>query len=354
MLAIIVWTGGAAQQMNWTRLADDTIYYANEYLPDHFLVTSGGPGQTWNFRSLRAPYALSRRVIVNSERDNITYASLVNGKASDAILSVSGKTSQIVQVIEDSPLCSGRLNYTLTPAKKPFFNGIYGSSYAYRGKMVTVFGWPRDFNCKWKPSVLPDSIRITYDVTEGIVVDAEGTLYLPTEVNSVYRQHITEKRTIKVEARSGSGWQNVTSSIPGLPLITYREIYRFVDSGSGLELAEVEIRDGDRPIRIEFKTHPMITRIFPEEPSRPDIFAYPNPSYDIVRFQMSDLLYGKYKLKIFNILGVGIKSTDLEVDDPRETISVDLSDLQRGTYLFRLEDSLGRTIKTKRVVLIQS
>ncbi len=354
LLAIMVWTGLSAQQMNWSRLADDTIYYANEYLPDHFMVTTGGPGQTWNFRSLRAPYALSRRVIVNGERDHVTYASLVNGKESDAILTVSGKSSMIVQVIEDNPICTGRLNYTLTPAKKPFFNGIYGGSYSYRGKMYTVFGWPRDFNCKWKPSVLPDSIRITYDVTEDIVVDAEGTLYLPTEVNNVYRQHITEKRTIKVESKTGSRWQNVTSSIAGLPLITYQEIYRFVDSNTGLQLADVEIRDGNDPIRIEFKTHPLITRIFPEEPSRPDIFAYPNPSFDVVRFQMSDLLYGKYKLKIFNILGVGIKSIDVEVDDPRETISTDLSDLQRGTYLFRLEDSFGRTVKTKRVVLTQS
>nr|MDQ3016362.1 T9SS type A sorting domain-containing protein [Bacteroidota bacterium] len=343
-----------AQQMHWSRLADDTIYYANEYLPDRLMVTATGPGQIWDFRSLRAPYALSRRVIVTGEHDKQTYASLINGKQSDAILAVAGKTSTIVQVIEDNPLCTGRLNYTLTPAKKPFFNAILGGNYIYRGKMTTVFAWPRDINCNWKPSTLPDSVRITYDIVEEIIVDGEGTLYLPTEVNNAYRQHVAEKRTIRIEAKIAQRWLDMTSRIPGLPLITYTEILRFVESATGLLLADVEIRDGRKPVRIEFKTHPLITRIFPEEPSRPDIFAYPNPSFDIVRFQMSDLLYGKYKLKIFNILGVGVKSLEVEVDDSRETVSVDLSEMQRGTYLFRLEDSLGRTIKTKRVVLIQS
>ena len=96
-----------------------------------------------------------------------------------------------------------------------------------------------------------------------------------------------------------------------------------------------------------------MTRIISSEPNRPDIFAYPNPSFDVVRFQLSDLLYGKYKLKIFNILGVPVKEIDIDVDDPRETISLDLGDLQRGTYLYRLQDAFGRTVKTKRIVLIQ-
>lgn len=352
LLLILLCSLAGAQQMNWSRLAEDTIYYGNEYLPDPFLVNIPGPGQTWDFRSLRAPYAISRRIVVTGERDKTTYASLINGKQSDAILTINGKNSAMVQVIEDNPICNGRLNYQLSPSKKPFYTSLYGGQNSYRGKMVTVFAWPRDMNCKWKPSTLPDSLRISYDVVEDIHVDAEGTLYLPTEVNSVYRQRIHEKRTIKVEAKNGSRWHDVTSQIPGLALITYNELLRFVSTDSGLMLAEVELKDGSQPIRIEFKTHPLITRIFPEEPSRPDIFAYPNPSFDVVRFQMSDLLYGKYKLKIFNILGVPVKSMDLDVDDPRETVSMDLSDLQRGTYLYRVEDSFGRTIKTKRVVLI--
>lgn len=344
----------SAQQMKWTELAQDTVYYANEYLPDGLMVTPPGPGQVWDFRSLKAPYALSRRVVVTGERDKVIYASLVNGKQTDAILQLSGNSVQIVQLIEDNPICPGnKLLYSLTPAFKPFFEGGLGETYEYHGKMQSVFAWPHDLNCTWVPAQLPDSCRVTYSLSYDIDVDGDGTLYLPTEVNDVFRQHILEKRTLKVETKRGYSWKDVTAQIPTLKTITYKEILRFVSSDTGLEWADIEIKDNYQPVRIEFKTFPLVTRIFSEKPSRPDIFAYPNPTFDVVRFQMSDLLYGRYKLKIFNILGVPVKETDVVVDDPKKTIAVDLGDLQRGTYLYRLQDGFGRTIKTKRIVLIQ-
>lgn len=353
-ISLSIWTCLSAQQMKWTELAEDTVYYANEYLPDDLMVTPPGPGQVWDFRSLKAPYALSRRIVVTGERDKITYASLINGKQTDAILQLSGNTAQIIQLIEDNPICPGnRLVYSLTPALKPFFEGGLGDTYDYHGKMQTVYAWPHDVNCTWTPAQIPDSCRITYTLSYDIDVDGDGTLYLPTEVNDVFRQHILEKRTLKVETKKGYAWKDITSQIPSLKTITYKEILRFVSSDTGLEWADIEIKDNYQPVRIEFKTYPLVTRIFSEKPSRPDIFAYPNPTFDFVRFQLSDLLYGRYKLKIFNILGVPVKETDVVVDDPKKTIAMDLGDLQRGTYLYRLQDSFGRTIRTKRIVLIQ-
>ncbi|HUR31389.1 MAG TPA: T9SS type A sorting domain-containing protein [Saprospiraceae bacterium] len=343
-----------AQQMHWSRLAEDTIYYANEYLPDRITLTPPGPGQIWDFRSLRAPYAISRRISISGDKENGSFGQLFNGKQPEATLKFNGHASQIVQVIEDNPVCrSRRLTFTMLPAKKTFFHGILGASQTYKGKMQAVFSWPRDINCQWTPAEMPDSCRITYLLEESIVVDGEGTLYMPTEVGAVYRQHVNEKRTLKVETKRGSTWRDVTSQVPGLQLIEYKELMRFVSSETGIMMADVEIKEDYNPIRVEFKTHPLVTRILSSEPSRPDIFAYPNPSFDIVRFRMSDLLYGKYKLKIFNILGVPVKEIEIDVDDPRKTISLDLGDLQRGTYLYRLQDAFGRTIKTKRVVLIQ-
>ena len=343
-----------AQHMDWTELAEDTVYYANEYLPDDLMVTPPGPAQVWDFRSLRAPYAISRRIVVTGNKNKVTYANLVNGKQAEAVLQLSDDEASIVQIIEDNPLCSGgKLVYSMAPALKPFFNGEMGDEFTYRGRMQAVFAWPRDVVCLLRPAQLPDSCRITYTISLEIVVDGEGTLYLPTEVSTVYRQHIREKRTAKVETKRGNLWSDITSKVPSVKLVTYTELLRFVSTNSGLELVEIEVKDNLRPTRVEFKTYPLITRVFAEEPSRPDIFAYPNPSFDIVRFQMRDLLYGRYKLKIFNILGVQVKENEIEVDDSRETISIDLGDLHRGTYLFRVEDSFGRIIRTKRIVLIQ-
>lgn len=344
-----------AQQMNWARLAEDTIYYAKEYLPDQFLITFSGPAQTWDFRSLKAPYAISSKIVVSGERDGKTYASLVNGQQTEALLMLSGKASQVIEKMESNPVCGGgRLSFTLSPAYKPFFTGVLGEHYTYRGRMSSVFAWPRNITCAWTPPQLPDSCRVTYTIHEETVVDGEGLLYLPTEVMSALRQKVVIKRATQVEVKYGLTWRDVTTQVPGVRLITNTELIRFVSSASGLKLVEIEVEDGIRPVSVEFKTHPLITRVFTEEPVRPDIFAYPNPSYDIVRFQLSDLVAGKYKLRIFNILGVPVKEVDIDVEGSRKTIAVDLSEMQRGTYLYRLQDHVGRTIKTKRVALIQS
>jgi hypothetical protein len=344
-----------AQQMNWNRFAEDTLYYGKDYLPDQRHVTLLGPAQTWDFRSLKAPYALSRRIIISGEKEGTVYGNLVNGKQTDAIMLLNGKSTQVVQAVATNPVCPGnRLTYNLAPAYKPFFTGVLGEQYTYRGKMTTVFAWPRNIACSWVPPQLPDSCRITWTIEETTVVDAEGTLYLPTEVAQVYRQKVEVKRAPRIETRTGLLWRDVTSLVPGIRLISNVSFIRFVAASSGIQLVEIELNDVEEPVSIEFKTHPLVTRVFSEEPSKPDIFAYPNPSYDVVRFQLSDLPLGMYKLRIFNILGVPVKDVDIEVDDRRETIAVDLNEMQRGTYLFRLQDKAGRTIKTKRVVLIES
>ena len=59
----ICWLVPTAQQMNWTMLAEDTLYYAKDYLPDHRVVSMSGPAQVWDLRTLKAPYA----------RDNIVF-----------------------------------------------------------------------------------------------------------------------------------------------------------------------------------------------------------------------------------------------------------------------------------------
>jgi hypothetical protein len=354
-LAVISQANLAAQQMNWSLLAEDTIYYGKDFLPDQHLGMFTGPAQIWDFRSLKAPYSISRRIIMSGERDNKTYANLVNGKQSDAIMLVSGRSSQVLQSIEQNPLCPGsRLTYNVVPSYKPFFHGVMGESNAYKGKFVSVFPWPRHLSCQWTPPQIPDSCRLTITMSEDIVVDGEGTLYLPTEVLQAYRQKVTVKKAYRVEVLYGLTWRDVTTQVPGIRLITNQEWIRFVTASTGLPVAEIELDPYDKPLSVEFKTHPLLTRVVEEEPSKPDIFAYPNPSYDIVRFQLTELNAGMYHLKIYNILGVQVREIKIEVDHCRETVAVDMSDLQRGTYLFRLQDKAGRTIKTKRVALIAS
>lgn len=353
---LLTWVCGMsfAQQMHWLRLAEDTAYYGRDYLPEGINVTATGPAQSWNFRSLKAPYSLARRIAVSSEREGLTYANLIHGNATEAILKVKGKQSEVIQIMDDNPVCpDSKLTFTLTPALRPFFNGVLGEQFLYRGRMSAVFPWPRHLTCAWSPSPLPDSCRVTYVYTEEAIVDGEGIIYLPTESNQAFRQRVEIRKAIQVEVRYGNVWKDVTQSVPGIRLLTTHSLLRYVSSTTGMMLAEIELSDGMIPHSVLFKTHPMLTRVFAEEPVKSDVFAYPNPSYDIVRFQLHDLPHGSYTLKIFNIVGVPLREMTFNVDHPRKTVAMDLSDLQRGTYLYRLQDRHGRTIKTKRILLIQ-
>ncbi len=96
----ICWLVSTAQQMNWTMLAEDTLYYAKDYLPDHRVVSMSGPAQVWDLRTLKAPYALSRRIIQSGEREGKAYANLVNGKQTDMIMRLTGKLTEVIQVID--------------------------------------------------------------------------------------------------------------------------------------------------------------------------------------------------------------------------------------------------------------
>jgi len=344
---------GMAQHMPWSRLAEDTVYYAREYFPERVSVAGTGPGQQWNLRFLKAPFAIRTRIMPIGDRDNKSFGFLQTGKETEAVLELLPQQALGIQQISDNPFCPNmRLTFTQQPAHRLFFMGVLGATDSYKGRLTATFAWPRDSNCRWRPDQLPDSCRITVTFHEDIVVDASGTLFLPTESARVLHQRVTRRLAYNIMTLDHGLWKDISTTVPGFRLYRQEERIRFVDAISGLLLAEAEMADNGHIESIRFKTHPLITRILSDEPGDPDILAYPNPSYGQVRFQLRDLTPGQYRLKIFNILGVPVREMEVPVDHPRETISLDLDDLQRGTYLYRLQDTGGRTLRTKKLVLI--
>lgn len=345
----------SAQYMPWSRLAEDTVYYAREYFPEGLAMSSSGPGQVWDFRYLKAPFAVSYRVNPMGQRDDKAYGYLQSGTQTIAVLDLRDPQALQTQSVETNPFCpSMLLTYDLQPARRMFYVGVLGESDAFKGRKSVTFAWPRDLACAWLPTPLPDSCRITVSMQEDILVDASGTLHLPTTSMTVLRQLMVTRSAMRVENLVQGRWKDVTPTVPGLRLLRENLRMRFVDAQSGMLMAEAELGDKNQIISMMFMTHPLVTRILPEEPSKPDILAYPNPSYGPMRFQLRDFANGHYQLRIFNILGVPVRDVEVWVDHPRETVSVDLSELQRGTYIYRLQDSSGKALRTKKIVLIST
>ena len=83
-----------------------------------------------------------------------------------------------------------------------------------------------------------------------------------------------------------------------------------------------------------------------------DVFAYPNPAIEEVRFEFLNLKTGDYRLAIYNILGIEIWHEHYAISNDR-TAKVDLASFRKGTYLYSLLDEKGKTITTKRLIILR-
>ena len=86
--------------------------------------------------------------------------------------------------------------------------------------------------------------------------------------------------------------------------------------------------------------------------TQPDVYAYPNPAINDVRFEFSNLPPAKYKLKVFNILGMTLMEEDYQLSGFK-TVKWDVSKLRKGTYLYSLVNNEGKTIATRRLMVIR-
>lgn len=86
-------------------------------------------------------------------------------------------------------------------------------------------------------------------------------------------------------------------------------------------------------------------------PTTNHFIVYPNPTYDFVKFQFEGFPPETYTIRITNILGKLVDQFDIDLDhDDAWTFS--LVGYRKGTYLYSVTDSFGRTITTRRLIVL--
>ncbi|MEM9823095.1 MAG: T9SS type A sorting domain-containing protein [Bacteroidota bacterium] len=224
------------------------------------------------------------------------------------------------------------------------------------------------FSAEFLPSELLDSLLITPDsvrvrvASERLdVVDAWGNLTLPGGNSyEVLREKRTEERETRLDAKVGIGpfatWIDVTDFLGFLDFLgrdTVTEYHFYANDIKEPIVRAVVTNDGsDTPLFVEYKTQDIISNVNYVNTGRSDVVAYPNPAIDQVRFDFMNLNSGNYTLKIFNILGVEIMSDTFAISNNR-TVQKDIGYLSKGTYLYSLVDFRGKTLSTKRLVIIR-
>lgn len=356
LVLFLTFTGHSmAQSDEGIRLfkAGDTVFVAEDRLPENPRLYRANASGFWNFRNLQAPY--SKQLKVSENRDasiagNIELSGLDNVRY---ILQEEGGDLWItgMKLKLDGQPVSGRSD----PAIPYRINGVSpGDSKEFSG--TVVFEYPLDLVAALpdKNLAFADSLRSIVEWTVSIESDQKGELELESGLFKTLRQSVQTKSDVHHEAKRNGEWQVVQTDL-GLKLpspLTNGLSYHFWSADMVEPLAIVFVDDQGDATNVRFRASEYSSRrVVEEAPDYPDIIAHPNPTFGFVRFDLSNLSPGQYFIEVYNIIGVKLKSFPVQVDR-QLTFPQDLSDLRRGTYIYRLVDFDQKTIRSKRLVII--
>lgn len=205
----------------------------------------------------------------------------------------------------------------------------------------------------------PDSLRIRVMVDRTDLIDAWGTIKIPgNKEYEVIRRKRVELSETRLDIKLGIfPWVDVTDQLGDMGFfggIDTLVTYTFISNDAKENIAVFDL-DGDEEFIFgaDFKFEQGgPNSISTTQNGDPGVFAYPNPAINEVKFDFRNLENGTYQLKIFNILGLEALNEEVYVSG-NKTIKSDISRLKKGTYLYSLIDDSGKTISTKRLIVVR-
>ena len=112
-------------------------------------------------------------------------------------------------------------------------------------------------------------------------------------------------------------------------------------------------QDQSSPVSVTFKAEDILSNLVQTtDRLQPGVLAFPNPAMVHTNFQFVRLKPGKYRLVIYNLVGSEVWHRDYQISGP-VTERVNISNLKKGTYLYALKDQRGRTLITRRLIVVR-
>jgi len=335
----------------------DTLYRAEDRLPSNPRLIHSNLQDYWDFTGLMAPYvheihirALSSAPVKDKE---VVHCRLSNADGFDYKIVIEDENMWIsgIQVKHDQNVIEGEYSQYL-PLRVN--TSVVSSEGTYSGKIV--FNLTTDMVAALKDAelALADSIRLIVDWNYRFSNDQTGQLQMESGLYDVVRQELMKTVNVQTEIKHGGTWKVTPKPLSVvLPMELHSgTIFSFWSDEYPDALAVVETDELENAISVSFRARKQLgRRVIQSAPSQPDIFVHPNPSFGIVRFDLVNLPLGSYQLEIYNILGVRLRSFSLDVDGSM-SYPLNLSDLKKGTYIYRLVDSYQKTLRSKRIVII--
>lgn len=204
-----------------------------------------------------------------------------------------------------------------------------------------------------------DSIRITTINTRTDLVDAYGTLTIDGKTWDVLRETRNESIFIRVEFLTGVlGFVDVTGQIESLipavaPFvgqqpITVTSYYWSPGVKEPIAVVEVDEETGMKT-SMTYKRKQAIVSTGGPGLQQARIRVFPNPAINLATFEIEGLERGTYELTLNNILGGRMEQRSFSPIGNQTRISLDVSRLPAGIYLYNLRNERGRTITTRKL-----
>ena len=342
----------------------DTLYTAVDNLPSDILITPPGEDQRWDFSVLQSPF--TRRTVVRNPRtgngaESFPDASLmmIQNDGAEAYFKKENGTLLLLGSSGADPLGLGTqiLTRYQPPTPERHTPLRYLDTRQSESGVTLAFATddlPRQI-LEQLP-ITPDSLRVSIQSERFDIVDAWGKIIIPGGIYDVLREKRIEIRHASLEAKLGLlPWQDITGLVPGidqLGTLTF-VTYRYLSNEAKEPIAVILLDENETSVlRAEYKSNDLTTDVQNIASLIPGVYAFPNPAIVNVRFEFSNLQAGYYTLTIYNILGVEVWR-DTYFINGNHIEKVNISSLRKGTYLYSLTDKRGKTLTTKRLMVVK-
>ncbi len=348
--------------------AGDTLKTVFDGMPTNIVInpTGGAIGATWDFSGLQG--VLTEQVFRPASEangaDQFPNADLFSGfgLAGENFYKITPNTFELIGYEGPDPANFGlNLSVPITPAlierRAPLeFTDTYSADGAI---LIAVSADDIPGGILDSFALTPDSLRLRIANERIGFVEGWGEVTIPGGTYDVIREKRTEYTETRLDIKIGIGpfaeWIDVTD-IAGLDFLgaDTTTTYTFLGETSKEPIAVVTVDDVDNDVVlfVEYKFNDATTNVTYVNNGKPDIVAYPNPAIESIRLEMMNLQSGDYTIKIYNILGVEIWKDNYTVNGDR-IVKVDISEFRKGTYLYSLVNENGKTISTKRLIVMR-
>ncbi len=346
--------------------AGDTVTW-HVYTPSGGIaITPPGGNQSWDFSGLGSDYVQVipfRPASEGAWYDAVPQADLFTPIAQDQELyyRVAGGKLELLGILGQDPAGLGltlfaRFEPPLPELRTPM---AFFDQYLSQSDLSVPFS-ADDVPGGFLDSlpISPDSLRLRIHFERVELADAWGTLTLPGGAqHDVLRLKRIESRETRLDVKVGPlPWQDVTDLLPFADFLgadtTVYYLYFSNDVPMPL-LSMTAAPDADEAYSVQYQaSEPITTATRERPPARPGVYVWPNPVVSTAQFRFVNLAPGRYTLRVYNVLGIPVWETHVQLNGDR-TIEVELGHLRKGAYLYSLVDSEGRTLMTKRLVVVR-